>query len=123
MSAAAVTGTVALMLQANRNLDAGQIRRLIRREFPGRECAARLILLNTPGGPRTKAAAIWLSRGNLNCLRVYAASAKKDFRDVLVAAECSYLRQNDIDTVRMPPEQFQIFKARIESDYATWLKA
>ncbi|MFN7931229.1 MAG: S8 family serine peptidase [Blastocatellia bacterium] len=31
MSAAAVTGTVALMLQANRNLDAGQIRRLLQR--------------------------------------------------------------------------------------------
>jgi len=108
----------------------GDIDRIVRRDFQKSQFDAVLSLLGEYGfekwhreSDRVKAAVLKLANGKLDALRRHLDVAKRDYRDVLVAAEYpEYARQTSGSSRRLEDTE----KNRIiESDweqYRAWLE-
>ena len=105
------------------------IDRIVRRDFPESQDDAVLDILQQYGaekwhreGWRVKAAVLKLANGNLHALRIAMDVAKRDFRDVLMAAEYpEYGRTDTSARKKLDEAERDRVIDRDWEQYRTWL--
>lgn len=103
--------------------------RIVCRDFPESQIDAVLHVLGEYGSEpwhreswRVKAAVLKLANGNLHAVRIAMDVAKRDFRDVLIAAEYSeYGRQTSLSSQMLEGAEKEQVIERDWEQYKAWL--
>ena len=105
------------------------IDRIVRRDFPESQEDAMLEILHQYGaekwhreGLRVKAAVLKLANGKLHVLRIALNTAKRDFTDVLVAAEYPEYGRADSSIQNLHGAERDRVIDRDWNQYKTWLE-
>lgn len=112
------------------NVDAKDVQRIVRRDFPDQEYGAVMSLLDEYGAEtwhrehsRVRIGILKLAHGDLGKLRSALTVAKKDYRDILSPAEYPRYSQRVFGARQLSSDE-EISKI-IEEDweqYETWLR-
>jgi hypothetical protein len=101
----------------------GDVERVVRRDFRSEQFENVMIILKEYGeGPRVRLAALKLANGDANKLQDWIDAAKRDYRDLLVAAE--YPEHFKIRGARrqLPAKEEQRLVDADWRQYETWLR-
>jgi hypothetical protein len=117
------------MMQPTPNVSEADVERIVHRDFLSADRATVLAILSEygtddwePERDRVRLAALKSAKGSLDELRDHVATAKRDYRDVLAAAEypLAFERWPQWDTVS-PEERQRIYDSDWEQ-YQRWLE-
>ncbi len=105
------------------------VNRIVYRDFPESQVDAALHVLEEYGSEtwhreswRVKVAVLKLANGNLHALRIAMDVAKRDFRDVLIAAEYpEYGRQTSLSSQTLEGTEKEQVIERDWEQYKAWL--
>jgi hypothetical protein len=106
---------------------AADVVRIVDRDFPPEDRAAVLRLIeqcseDLAPGPRTQLAILKLSAGKLEHVQLHVEVARRDYRDVLAAAEYpEWLKVGFTGTESMSAEEVEELKRRDWEQYRAWL--
>jgi hypothetical protein len=106
------------------------VERIVHRDFPREYHGEVIELLQTyereaasRASARVQVAALKLSKGNTQKLRIHLAAAQRDYRDVLVAAEYpEYGRRVGLRSRNLGSKEVQAIIDRDWKQYEEWLK-
>ncbi len=115
--------------QPHPQIAAADVNRIVHRDFPESQVDAVFYVLEEYGSEpwhresyRVKAAVLKLANGKLHALRIAMDTAKRDFRDVLVAAEYPEYGRADSSVQKLDGAERDRVIDRDWDQYKTWLE-
>jgi len=115
-------------MQPTPMVDAADVERIVRRDFPSEQVAEVVAVLNEYGTEswqrethRVRLAVLKLAAGNMEKLRQGIETAKKDYRDVLAYAEYPGYMSRAPGPGTRPPDEVQRIVDADWKQYQDWL--